>query len=253
MTDSKWLIACDNLINLSEIWNLWVFGVVNYKSEFKFSIGMTLSTIINDNKIRNFSLALLIREHRQLPPPILLIFWICCSLSKNKRHVFFCGKNYLGVKTALKNHPENSFLKISSIVIEIFWKFKMAFVCHKRQMTIVIYIHTYIKGIINQHPLNRRQAEGFLSDKLQTKNLIPQLNVLFVFIYFKKWIKLTNKQADDHSQHSALNLSNCFWSDFWGWFEDSPLSYFSINYNILKNQQNRRRKVVYVPLSDLMT
>jgi len=48
--------------------------------------------------------------HRQSSASDFVDFWICYSLLKNKRHVFFfCGKNYLGVKTTLKNHPQKQF------------------------------------------------------------------------------------------------------------------------------------------------
>jgi len=61
-------------------------------------------------------------------PPILLIFGYVVAYRKIRDTYFFCGKSYLaGEKSPSKVNSKNSFLKISSVVIEIFRKFKIAF------------------------------------------------------------------------------------------------------------------------------
>jgi len=94
------------------------------------------------NETQRIDIIFLTREHRQPSASDFADFWICCMLFGYVLDMFFCRKSYLG------GENQNSFLKISSVVIEIFRKFKMAFVRHiKRQANMVIYI--YIKEIIN--------------------------------------------------------------------------------------------------------
>jgi len=81
----------------------WRQHVATYASHFR---DQRLRRRKNNRSTKDSQAVLLTRKHRQPSVSDFADFWICCSLSKNKRHVFFfCGKSYLGGENHFQKSP----------------------------------------------------------------------------------------------------------------------------------------------------